>query len=488
MKRIQICFFSILLIGVFSCSNYLNVTPKNVISMDDLESIKQSLGGFLYNASYIYGSGGNSLPWAPFEGHNMYGFVEYTDEWDLTDFVENDLKDYEIQKIDWRNESTQSLWSTYYSPIGFMNLIIHEALTAEGEEDMRDYILGEAYTIRAYCFFKLLQYFAPYKNNELGIPVCLETYEDFENVTLERKTQKEVYGQILSDLQEAEKRLERTNPRETYNLMYDASIVNRLYAEVYHFKALSAAAEEDDWDNAIKYADRETNGKVLESDSLVLAQVFNSKLTTVDYNPEIALRLRYYSTYSFGYLYGSLTPDEDFYLTYFPEEAGDIRRDWYRSVRVYDSNIGGYVYKLKINKYSVYTSSGSSYYLFCGFRLAEAFLIQAEAYAMTDQLTEAQEILKRFKEARYKNPFTIPTTKDDLLKDIYRERKKEFVSEGDYGWLDMKRLGQKAERTVGGVTYTINGVDDYRYAFPIPNYEIEHNKWLKQNPGWILND
>ena len=65
---------------------------------------------------------------------------------------------------------------------------------------------------------------------------------------------------------------------------------------------------------------------------------------------------------------------------------------------------------------------------------------------------------------------------------------KEFVAEGDVRWLDMKRLGVKTERTIGGETFKLNGYEDYRYAFPIPLSEINNNKYIEQNPGWILND
>ena len=195
-------------LGMTSCDKYLDVAPKNVISMDDMESIKQSLASFLRN---IRDDGWSSLPSSPFQG-NTYGIVAYTEEWDLSQLAENDFTDDEKRICDWRNESNQSLWGKYYSRSVFLESIIHEISVRE-DKTMRDYVMGEAYAMRAYCFFKLLQYFAPYKDNELGIPVCLETYEDFESVTLERSTQKEVYRQILSDLKEAEMRLQSTYPR-----------------------------------------------------------------------------------------------------------------------------------------------------------------------------------------------------------------------------------------------------------------------------------
>lgn len=486
MKKCRILLSVLLITGITACNNFLDVTPKNVISMDDMESIKKSLAGFLYNIREN-GNGGNSLPRSPFECP-VVGLVEYTPEWDLSKYAEK-INDSKVRTADWRSETTQSLWSNYYSPIGFMNLIIHEAETAKGDEAMRDYVMGEAYAMRAYCFFKLVQLFAPYKNNELGIPVCLETYEDFEKVSLKRSTQKEVYKQILSDLHEAEIRLERTPSHQSYNLMYTTSVVNRLYAEVYHFKAMSAAAETDDWKNAAHYANRETLGKALVSDSASFQQIFNSEIAKLDKDPECGLRVYAWGGgYDFSSLFGSIEPNQEFYKTYFSEKDDVRRKCYYKVVTYYDYGIWDYVTAMKINKFSNYTAYYSAGYLHMGFRLAEMFLIEAEALAMTDQLTEAKAIFRRFKEARYSEVVSIPETKEKLLQDIYRERKKEFLAEGDISWLDMKRLGDTAERTIGGETYKLNGEGDYRYAFPIPNSELSTNREIRQNPGWILND
>lgn len=487
MKKYRMVIWGMLVfLGMTSCDKYLDVTPKNVISMDDMESIKQSLASFLRN---IRDDGWSSLPSSPFQG-NTYGIVAYTEEWDLSQLAENDFTDDEKRICDWRNESNQSLWGKYYSPIGFLNLIIHEAKTAEGDKTMRDYVMGEAYAMRAYCFFKLLQYFAPYKDNELGIPVCLETYEDFESVTLERSTQKEVYRQILSDLKEAEMRLQSTPTRESYNLMYCEEVINRLYAQVYHFKAMSAAAEEEDWKNAIVYAERETNGKELESNPEELKALFNVGEGYSLKSQESPLRVKYGGSMGFGTLFSNKKPNETFRQAYFPEENGDIREKlYYQIVEYFDWGSFQMVKDLKINKYSSYDGwYGDYYYLFCAFRLAETFLIQAEAYVRTEQLEKAQTILRRFKEARYTEAFQIPNTKEALLDEILWERQKEFVAEGDVRWLDMKRLGVKTERTIGGETFKLNGYEDYRYAFPIPLSEINNNKYIEQNPGWILND
>ena len=64
MKKYRMVIWGMLVfLGMTSCDKYLDVTPKNVISMDDMESIKQSLASFLRN---IRDDGWSSLPSSPF--------------------------------------------------------------------------------------------------------------------------------------------------------------------------------------------------------------------------------------------------------------------------------------------------------------------------------------------------------------------------------------------------------------------------------------
>lgn len=481
MRKYKILLI-VLLAGLMSCSKFLDVTPKNVISMDDMPSIKKSLAGFLYNVTKNSGGfNGNSLPYSPL-GKIEFNFLGYTEEWDLAKYANTEMTESKIKFVNWKEEGTAGAWNLYYSAIGFMNLILFESAKVEGEQEMRDYVMGEAYAFRAYCFFKLVQYYSPYKDNALGVPICLESYEDFEKLTFARSTQKEVYAQVISDITEALQLLERTASRQSYNILYQESVLNRMMAEVYHYKALSAAAETDDWKNAALWAAKETEGRTLESDPTMLKKIFDSDLVTLNDDPECAARIQspgsgFYTPFNQSYA------SNEFYLTYL-NNNNDVRKSFY-----YKGSYTPDVYTLTVDKFNSngpLAPYGWSNYVYCGFRLAEAFLIQAEALAMSDKLPEAKAIFTRFKEARYTGAITVPAEKEALLQDIYRERKIEFFAEGDYSWLDMKRLGATAEHTVDGITYKLEK-DDWRYTFPIPSGEIEHNKYIRQNPGWILN-
>ena len=81
-------------------------------------------------------------------------------------------------------------WRSYYSFLGPINMIIEGIKTAEGDDErLRDYVQGEALVWRAYSYFKLLQYFSPYKQDEYGVPVYLKPYEDPGNAMPKRETQ-----------------------------------------------------------------------------------------------------------------------------------------------------------------------------------------------------------------------------------------------------------------------------------------------------------
>ena len=118
------------------------------------------------------------------------------------------------------------------------------------------------------------------------------------------------------------------------------------------------------------------------------------------------------------------------------------------------------------------------------FRLANAYLIAAEAAVHCGDIQKAISFLKTFKMSRYTSVVAmLPTDSEALLTEIRLERKKEFFAEIDARWLAMKRYGESFTRSVDMKTFTLAS-DDFRYTFPIPYSEISTNKKIEQNPGW----
>lgn len=121
------------------------------------------------------------------------------------------------------------------------------------------------------------------------------------------------------------------------------------------------------------------------------------------------------------------------------------------------------------------------------FRLSDLLLIEAEAKTRQGDEEGARMLLNEFKGSKI--PDYAGDFNGDVLTEILKERRKEFVLEEQMRWLDMKRLGVAVSReanddeSLGLKIYTLES-NDYRYAFPIPlDSELQYNNIL-QNPGW----
>jgi hypothetical protein len=107
-------------------------------------------------------------------------------------------------------------------------------------------------------------------------------------------------------------------------------------------------------------------------------------------------------------------------------------------------------------------------------RLAEQYLIRAEAYARQAKLTDAIADLNAVR-TRAGVGGTSATTAAQLLLAIENERRVEFAFEADR-WFDLVRTGRAGD--VLGVT------DQRRWLFPIPFNDLVADPDLVQNPGY----
>lgn len=170
------------------------------------------------------------------------------------------------QGLNWISTDVHgAYWVSAYKNIGLMNRILMEVATLnKADSDLQQQIIGEAKTVRALYAFKLLQYFAPFTNETLGIPLKFDT-EDIINTSETRKSQTEVYEMILKDLKEV---LAYTAPtKEDYNLYYRKNIINGILARLYQYKATGSVKSEDDWENSRMHAMAAMEGKHLASSS-----------------------------------------------------------------------------------------------------------------------------------------------------------------------------------------------------------------------------
>ena len=117
------------------------------------------------------------------------------------------------------------------------------------------------------------------------------------------------------------------------------------------------------------------------------------------------------------------------------------------------------------------------------FRLAEMYLIRAEARAQQDNVTESNSAQADINVLRDRaNAVTLPAvSKSQMLQIIENERRYELAFEG-HRWYDLVRTG-KASTVMPD--FSSNWESTYE-LWPIPQREIQNNPALvgNQNPGY----
>ncbi len=488
MKKISILIVSLLCLLVTSCDKFLELTPRDQKVVSTIEDYRDIMASFMYylktpgmsSQIAVFGIDFNTVPFH-MEVHKNLAIYTGEANLDITSTLYYNRGDYTStgKKMQTWLMTNEEAWEQYYKFLGPINLIISDIDNAEGEnENLRNYVMGEALVWRAYTFFKLLQFYAPYKDNNYGVPVYLTPQLEIGTTMPVRETQRTVFLQIFADINDALALLEKT-PTNTWNFAWRKDFIYAMQASVYAWKAMSGAADPTDWENAEKYATEAMKGRSLTHSQEMLKKLFDC--STAAYSAgitsdEFFVRIMdgewsnvcdLISAYQKGGVSdGKLTSA---YSSLFSDD--DLRKDAWFKDNTYN------------NKYNTMGEMGKSAGCLMPFRLAEMYLVKAEALCRQGKDGEALAVARQFCDARYASAPEIPSAHDALLQFILDERKREFYQEGDFRWLDMKRLGVTMERTISGERHTL-AADDFRYSFPIPAREMELNKNMIQNPGW----
>jgi hypothetical protein len=136
-----------------------------------------------------------------------------------------------------------------------------------------------------------------------------------------------------------------------------------------------------------------------------------------------------------------------------------------------------YVYP---TKYKTKTASSDPVEYNVIFRLAEQYLIRAEARIQQDRYADAQSDLNLIR-SRAGLPKTTASDKPTLLNAIESENRSEYFAEWGHRWFDLKRWG-KVDTVLSTLKFPNWQSTDVLY--PIPLTEIQRNPALTQNPGY----
>lgn len=342
-------------------------------------------------------------------------------------------------------------WRGYYQVIYEANhTILNKDNITEGSEAEINQLVGESYMLRAYMHFLLVNMFGepytaladPYSSK--AIPLKLDT--DVYSI-LSRNTVGEVYDQILSDIDEAEKLINVDSWQTGENYRFNTISVDALRSRVYLYMGK--------WAESLAASKRVLAKKAELSDlSKELPNAYNSvesivaleEVMTANYARAGKVNRELFNTYS----------------------SSDLRRSKYFN-RVTTSNIQ--VIKGGSNTYA------------CSFRTGEIYLNAAEAALETGEsgMTDARSYLLALMKSRYTNAYYAQRaeavnamSRSELREEIYAERRRELAFEG-HRWFDLRRTTRPAiTKTYGSETYTLEA-NDSRYTIRIPAAAISAN-------------
>lgn len=363
-------------------------------------------------------------------------------------------------------------WTNLYSYIYQCNDLV-VGLTGKNSitPALRDQLLGEAYFLRAFIYFYLVNLYG-------DVPLVL-TIDYTKSASIPRTPVDEVYGQMIADLQEAQNLL--TNAYVTTPDYPAARVrVNRLAV-----KAILARIHlyRGEWANAATAAT-----EVIQSG---LYQLETNLQQTFRYDSKEAI-LQFMSTNDAyntaeGSIFVPFNPNGrpafilcDSILKYM--ETADLRKSWIRTVTV-----GGRQYNSPY-KYKLNTGAPREEYNMA-LRLAEQYCIRAEARARLNQLPEAVSDLNTIRKRAGLQDLNSITTQTQVLAVVEQERRMELFAEWGHRWFDLKRW---PARTLDGK----KRIDEIMYAlrpdtwkstaalWPIPKDERTQNHALTQNPGY----
>jgi len=349
-------------------------------------------------------------------------------------------------------------WQRAYAYIYHINAVIEGIAASEKmSATAKTQLTAEAMFMRAYLYYYLVNLFGD---------VPLITVTDHEkNMVVSRTPVTQVMEQIVNDLSFAKQHLPlqlsgfiKTRPNS-----YAASA---MLARVYlHFQR---------WDEAETEAT-----KVMSSGVFTL--VTNTDMVFNANSNEAILQLapvasNFNTTEGSSFIPASATARPNYVLTanlLAAFETNDKRKtSWTRTVTV-ASQPYTHPFKYKIRSGATVTE----YYMLL--RLAELYLLRAEARAEQNKLADAKTDLNMIRSrAGLANSTAI--TKGDILTAIEKERRIELFAEWGHRWIDLKRRN-RADAVLQLIKPDWQPHD---VLYPIPNSQILVNRLLTQNPGY----
>ena len=178
----------------YSCSDFLNIEPKNKIPGENLLADPKGLDAYI--ANLYYQAPIEDFVYFPRHGFNARG---------NTGFLS--LAQYGLEAIhsEWSywNDYQSDIWNNCYRLNRNINILEDLLPSLEITDNLKTEIEGEIAFLRAYVYFALAKRYG-------GVPIILEVQDyttNFDQLKIPRKTEKETWDFILSECDNAIEKL-----------------------------------------------------------------------------------------------------------------------------------------------------------------------------------------------------------------------------------------------------------------------------------------
>ncbi len=386
-----------------------------------------------------------------------------------TTVINDALREFEDNDLLINNPYNLRLWSSAYKIIYMCNSVIVSLNTFQGvSEKTKDKLMAEAQFVRAFVYFYLL--------NLYGDVPLIQTTDYRKNALASRNSITEVYELIIDDLESAAAVLDTSfynSERLRANKFTALALLSRVYLFLEDWKKAETLSTQvinssenytllNNLDDVFLANSKEAIWQISPAGRGALSLTTNEARVFILTGPPpnsqqpVALTTELLNAFD----------DEDLRLKHWIGEFNTENQEYHYPFK-YKNNRS----EAKIIEYSMVM------------RLAEQYLIRAEARAHQGKLTEA--ITDLDKSRNRANLQLISNNapnidKDALLDSIIIERNRELFSEWGHRWLDLKRTGTASKI----LSNKKSSWQDSDLLFPIPEDEINKNPNLTQNNGY----
>lgn len=465
----------ILCILTSSCSNsLLELTPETINVVNNyfkteeqlLKGVNGAYATLQYKgqyglANFVFGELPSDNTWEEVPA-NDNGYYGQLDEFNMTS----------------SNTIIKDSWRHNYIGIQQCNVIINRIDAVDMNAENREQIKGKMMFLRALMYFNLVRIFG-------DVPLVLTETEDPNSYFGQGRTNKEqVYNAIKEDLIEAVKLLKDEAPvKERACKAAAQALLGKVYLTLCEYDnaipVLEAVAMNPRYD-LLDDPDDIFNPDNKGNKEIIFDVQFESGLNGDSEGNDM---LRMFSPS--GTINGAKGHNLPTHEVYDLFDDYDKRKTAY--FKQYPQSMHYASNKIKQTSDKVQDCGSNAIVL----RYADVILMLAECYAnkgTQNDLNLANIYLKRIRERAIEDlSYVNYTTKDELLKEISLERRKELVCEG-HRWFDLIRTGKAIEVMTNYFEHATgyNGVvvAEFNLVQPIPLGQIDTDPSIVQNEGY----